>query len=599
MRNINDTLLAAATICLSIAYQVHCAIHGFDLTDEGYLMSIYQWFGTDVHYAQGAGGYPLTAYMGWLLNSIFPKGGILGMRLWGIILVAITEIIIYCYLKRYFGIKMLLLGLLMQCIFVAQDPKPFGYNTLTALLSSMAFVCLIEGTLRNKKALLLLGGMLLGVNVFVRIPNITYIVFLVVPYLLNADLWNDLKLKQSTRQASIAVVGFLLAGVAAWGFVVHIGADALVIDLIGSIGDTLNGDSTHNSLSLFTKYLENIYLCFYLSTVFLIAMLIATTAHWIRFRIVKLLLWFVAFEIIYRTTYMSASALGDNVLGMMNGLGILGCCYYMTQGKVLRGIAATAILYSLVIPLGSDGGYQTMWVGTWLLLPIGLSGLYQLIQTPSEKQWMLHLNVTDSTQQQSHPLFEFSIYTPKSLRTAFYVCMFAFFAATIAKVENRAYYDPGHKSEKTSAIDAPLAWGIYTVEERTNIVNPLLKEMDKYVNPGDTILVYDSSPMLYYLTQTRPFAGISWPCVFYGQQYVNKFVEAEKETRRMPILVLQTYSSSNKWGKPEQEHYSIYENRAFSSIEMSRNLLRIIKKYHYRTVWTNRYYHIMLPTNLQ
>ena len=91
---------AGLVLLLSIAYQVHCAIHGFDLTDEGYLMSLYHWFGNDIDFAQGAGGYPLTCYLGWTLDHLFPHGGILGMRLWGILVVTLTEIVAFLYLKR-------------------------------------------------------------------------------------------------------------------------------------------------------------------------------------------------------------------------------------------------------------------------------------------------------------------------------------------------------------------------------------------------------------------------------------------------------------------------------------------------------------------
>jgi hypothetical protein len=44
---------------------------------------------------------------------------------------------------------------------------------------------------------------------------------------------------------------------------------------------------------------------------------------------------------------------------------------------------------------------------------------------------------------------------PKSLLSSFLICMFSLGLATVAKVENHAYYDPGHKSEKNYAISSP------------------------------------------------------------------------------------------------------------------------------------------------
>lgn len=595
----NNTLLAVCVIGFSILFQVHCAIHGFDLTDEGYLMSIYQWFGTDNYYAQGAGGYPLTGFVGWLLNCVYPEGGILGMRLWGILLVTLTMIIFYTYLKRYFSPKMVLIGLLMQTFFIAQDPKPFGYNTLTALFAGVAIICIIEGTLRNRNWLLLAGGLLMGVNFFVRIPNLSCLSFLIIPCFCNFKSWKEMNLKQSTIQVAIIVAGVLFSSCLGWLFLVSIGADKLVIELVGSIRDTLGGKSTHGSSSLIAKYSENLLISVEYFVVFAVAVLIASTSHLVKPIWLKLVIWFLAFQVIYRSTYLYTSVLGDATLGMMNGLGIFGGCLYLFQERFEKKlISLSAILFSLVIPLGSDGGFQTMWVGTWLSLPIGLSGLYCFIKKAMEQQWSLTVGTIELESVKGKiGSKKIRISSPADFKIAYCICLFSLFLAIAAKVENRAYYDPGHKSKKTFAIDSPLAKGIYASQERADIINPLLAEIGNYVKPGDIMLVYDSSPLLCYLTQTKPFAGISWPCVFYGNQYVHKFKEAEKNMNRPPVIIMQNFWTSNKWGKAKANYFLSDEDAPFSTKEMVRNTMSFMKKHHYQIVWSNRYYHIMMPSN--
>lgn len=598
MKSINNTTLAFITISISVLFQVHCAIHGFDLTDEGYLMSIYQWFGDNPYYAQGAGGYPLTGFLGWLIMSIYPQGGILGMRLCGILLVTISEILFYSYLKRYFNPKMILAGLLIQSIFVAQDPKPFGYNTLTVLFAGLSLICLLEGCIRNKRLLLFIGGTLLGLNVFIRIPNLSCLSFLIIPFVYNVKSIKDIQFKISFTEIIIILIGFVISSASTWIFLVNIGADSLVVDLLSSMGDTLGGKSTHGSSSLIAKYAENIILSIKYFFVFVIAVLIAAVNNRLKNKIVRLVVWFIVFQIIYRLTYMHTNVLGDTLLGMMNGLGIFGGCFYIFQSKEKRIIALSAILFSLVIPLGSDGGYQTMWVGTWFSLPIGLSGLYSLAEIAKTKQ--IHLNMGSFSigsihgEMKEHNLH---ISTPKFLHTAFYFCLITLLVAAIAKVENRAYYDPGHKSHKIFALKSSLAKGIYTSQERADIMNPLLENIGNYVKPGDTMLVYDSSPLIYYLTQTKPFAGISWPCVFYGEQYIHKFNAAEKIMEKLPVIVMQNFWSSNTWGKYERKYYDSSIDALFSTKEMIRNMMIFIRKYHYEIAWSNRYYHILLPSS--
>jgi hypothetical protein len=598
MKKINITFLAICTIGISVAYQIHCAIHGFDLTDEGYLMSIYQWFGEDVRYAQGSGGYPFTGYLGWLLNNIFPQGGILGMRLWGVFFVTVTEIFLFCYLKRYFGPGMVLVGLLVQSFFVAQDPKPYGYNTLTALVSCLALVSMIEGCIKEKKLFLLGSGALLGLNVFIRIPNLSCLAFLLLPCIYNVNTTKDLQIKKSTQQVITVMAGFLISVACSWLFLVSIGADKLIIDLVGSMGETLGGKSTHSSSSLITKYVGNLILSIGYFLVFVFALLVGTTAQIVKPKWMRLFVWLVVFQIIYRTTYLYTSVLGDTLLAMMNGLGLFGACVYFATDHQRRILALGAILLSLVIPLGSDGGYQTMWVGTWLSLPIGLSGFDYFIRKSKEQPWSINFGTIDigPIKGKSYQK-ELKISTPRSLQAVYYFCLFTLVTATVAKVENRAYYDPGHKSKKVFPIKSHMAKGVYTSQERADIINPLLEEIGHYVKPGEVMLVYDSSPLIYYLTQTKPFAGISWPCVFYGGQYVRKFREAEQEMSYLPVVVMQNFWTSNTWGKPEGSYYDTGTDAPFSTKEMKKTMLHFIRKHNYRIAWSNKYYHILVSTD--
>ena len=137
-------LWPVAVLLLSIVWQLHTVLHGLDLTDEGYLMSVYQWFGTDITAAKGAGGYPLTCWLGWFVAHYLPGNGLLAMRLWGVALVTLTEVIAYLWLRRWFSSRLLLVGLFIQLVFVSGDPKPLGYNTLTGLFYLLALIATIE-----------------------------------------------------------------------------------------------------------------------------------------------------------------------------------------------------------------------------------------------------------------------------------------------------------------------------------------------------------------------------------------------------------------------------------------------------------------------
>lgn len=588
----NTEKLPFLIIGLSVLYQCLCAIQGFDLTDEGHLMSAYQWFGDDPLAAKCGSGYPLTCYIGWLLNGVYPSGGVLMMRMWGILMVTLTEIISYKYLSRYFPAKVVLLGLLIQAVFVSGDPKPFGYNNMTIFFAVMSLFCINEGASRGKWYWLLVGGLLSGTNVFVRLPNITFIAFAVVPFLWNyAD--RHLRLGRSLLQASVFILGFACGMGLIWLLMMHIGADVLISEFVGSIAGTLHGKSTHSTDSLLLTYLANYWMCVVYAGVVILSAVVFAIAFSFKRIIWRMLFLFVGFEILYQPVYIHSCILGNTILATMNSIAIFGSCYYIACGATKRNVALTAVLLSVIGPLGSDGGFRTMWASTWLALPVGLSGLYDLSLLLGGK----YLSLFFVSGQDGHERTKKVSLPVAHLQKAFWCCAFTLLVIVVVKVDHKAYYDPGDRIEKTHSIDNRLTRGIFTVEKKARILNPLMKELDKYVRPGDVMLVYDFSPLIYYMTETKPFAGISWPCVFFGERYVNAFNQAEREADSLPVIVLQRFFSSNGWSPVQRNYYDETIDTNYISSAQTKTIKRFIRNHKYKRVWTNFYYEILLPPN--
>ena len=589
--------LPVIIIGLSVLYQCLCAIQGFDLTDEGHLMSAYQLFGSDPLAAKCGSGYPLTCYIGWLLNSIYPAGGILMMRMWGIFMVSLTEIISYKYLSRYFSTKVVLIGLLIQAVFLAGDPKPFGYNNMTIFFGVISLVCINEGVRKVKWGLIVLGGLLAGMNVFVRLPNVTFVSFALIPFLWNYD-FAGIHWKKSTAQAMVILMSFASGMVAVWLLLVHIGADTLVTEFVSSIANTLQGKSTHSTDSLLMSYLSNYRMCIVYLGILILGAVVFCSAFQTRWILLRCALLFLGFEILYRPIYMDSSMLGDTIMATINGISIAGACYYMAACPERRNVALTAVLLSSIGPLGSDGGFRTMWASTWLALPVGLSGLYEFCRMLSKKRFSISFTLKNEEESTGKESSVKNISFPIcQLNKSFWCCTVILLAIVFIKIDHKAYYDPGDRTEKIYPIESRLARGIYTMEKKAGIINPLLRELDRYVKPGDTMLVYDFSPLLYYLTETRPFAGISWPCVFFGERYVKAFVQAEKESERLPVIVLQHFFSSNEWTSIQRNYYDESIDTNYISSAQTKTIKRFIKKYKYKRVWSNGYYEILVPSD--
>lgn len=552
-----EVLQAGIVIAITAVYQYICATHGFDLTDEGHLMSAYQWFGTDPLACRCGSGYPLSCLLGWLCLSVWPQGGILWMRICGILLVVLTEIIAYRFLSRYFNSSLVLVGIALSAIFVAGDPKPFGYNTLSGLFAVISVVLAVRSGEGKVWLPALAGGVVAGVSVFLRLPNVCYLAFAAIPlFFITKEDW-----KGPLARAFIFAGGFV-AGLSAAGVAVKAaGADVLVKEFLGSIVSTLGGGSSHSSGSMLSTYAGNYARAFFCACTLLFCIRFcgwASRKSKVMYFIAVLLLMFFG----YRYLYIGSHLLGEELVTVFNGIALVGVAL-MFESKAEAGklrIAMAALFSSLVIPLGSDLGFRTMWVGCWLALPVGICGFYDYFSDRRE-------------------------------RFAYVAFLVALLVVAVVKIDHKPYYDPGARSEKKYEINSAYAKGIKTVQKKAVIVNELLAALEDYVKEGDELLVYDFSPTINYLTGTKPFAGVSWPCVLYGQRYVRAVAAAEAAGSR-PVAVIQHFNCINGWRNIDEGYF--VDGRTREERQMTAAVMDFIHRNGYRSVWTNGYFEILV-----
>lgn len=588
-----DKWLVAVMLILTTLYQIACTIQGFDLTDEGALMSTYQWFGTEPESAKCGTGYPLSCYLGWAVMSLNPQGGILWVRLCGVAIVTLTEILAFLLLKPFIRVRPLIFGLSVMAVFLAGDPKPLGYNNVAALMFMLTTICVVHGSLRNDIRLLLAGGLLAGINVFVRLPDMSFAVMAAVPFVTNAcrPIKANLYKKENWILSVTYIVAMGAGAAIGWACVCQIGADTQLKEFFSSISGQLEGDSSHGLSKMLEKYTTCYIKALLKPLVFATAVIALAKSLSFRNILIKYSLLALTVILLYRQMYDRYDYLGQNIMAMLNGIGLYGCVMYMAKGqREMRAIACGALLFSVLAPLGSDLGFVTMWVGAWLSFPIGLEAALEISEANERISMELQLNYSNGNRTSKTAV---RIFTGKYLTKAFWLCTLTILVTTVIKIDHKAYYDPGNRNKKTSSIESPLADNIYTHKYKADIINPMLKELTKHVSPGDELLVYDFCPMINYLTETKPYAGISWPCVYYGQRYVNEVEKEFCKNKAKPVIVLQNFNSSNEWSKINKEYLFGVDAKDFVQ---ARAVKKWLKRYNYRTIWSNGYFEILKPS---
>ena len=212
----------AYALVVVVLYQLACAVQGFDLSDEGWGMYFYQQIFKNPECVVAQMPYWVTGAIGGAWNLLFPAGGFLGTRILGIIIVTGTFCLSYVFLKKSINSGWLLVGLIAQMLIVVGDPKPYGYNSLTAFIVLWVAIVFWRGLETGRLVWFFIGGFMLGVNIFVRIPNLAILpIILLIPV---CQYWKNGSMRFFNSQmwtaawGTIVGVAVIIAAMYYWGY---------------------------------------------------------------------------------------------------------------------------------------------------------------------------------------------------------------------------------------------------------------------------------------------------------------------------------------------------------------------------------------------
>ncbi len=144
------------------------ANQGIDLTDTGYSLGNYRFFGPD------GGVWVLLTFLANVTGSLLSKlpfgGTMLGMKIYTGLLVSVIALIGYRFFKTKMPAWIAFTGE-MAAIGFCWCPTVILYNYLTYFLFLLGAVLLFRGLAGGRNACLLLAGAVLGMSALVRFPN--------------------------------------------------------------------------------------------------------------------------------------------------------------------------------------------------------------------------------------------------------------------------------------------------------------------------------------------------------------------------------------------------------------------------------------------
>jgi hypothetical protein len=172
IRSLFENLNTKVFVLLLFLYQLIFIFQGIDFLDEGFTATFYQQFFDTPSSVEYNFMFWLSGLIGGVFTYLFPDTGLWGLRFLSIIFTTSTIIIVYNLLKPHINKGHLKIGLLLVTLSVCHNPKIFHYNFLSILLYSATASLLFNGLKKNKWWLFLLSGVMVGFDVFSRLPSL-------------------------------------------------------------------------------------------------------------------------------------------------------------------------------------------------------------------------------------------------------------------------------------------------------------------------------------------------------------------------------------------------------------------------------------------
>lgn len=564
----SDTFYLSLLLIWAAVLQLPALFCGFELCDSGFYMTFYSNFFD----APESVEYNFMYWLSGLFGGIFHKltgGSLLAMRGAGLLF----NLLIILMVARIFREKAdrlpLAAAVTAVCAGLWSAPLTFYYDILTSTLATLSILLIylsINTIEKGEKPhqshqphqphqphqspalLILAAGAAAGFNIFSRIPNVLEFGFIfLIP--IGCRL---LKRRGAGRLSLLFAAGWVGAIVVTILIMALLGHLEIFLDnmrdLFG-IASSEAGEASHGAGALIRAQIDAYFKIFKVALP--LAALLGITWLSNGLRRLRPALYAIAGicagYIIYTHDAVTS-------LAAVTYTGLVAGAIFARDSRS-RFISLCAIFLIVILPLGSDGG---IYNGGTELMWLPAAAAFAALCGERVRVGRLRTGISAWATAAIAAL----ILIPSAVRMA----------------RGGVYFDDTPLSAMTSEIR-----GVRTSPERTARVDRIVATVKEHTQPGETLMVYGSAPMINELTGTRPFIGCSW-----GEQLsAARLAEKLEESGAKPkVLLIRFNTIGARWGAPSEEYVhgrgegvNIYHNA-----EKSEVVFRWLQKKGYRKI---------------
>lgn len=553
----HGNLLFWSVTVLLVLYQLLGVFFGMDVADSGFYLTFYDNIFTHPNSVEYNFMYYLSGVIGGTIQSLLPGIGIAGMRIAGVVFNTLCGVALYLALRDRMPEWVIALGCAIVITTFIAPPYTLSYDLCTILFYVLTAIALWKALEADSIGYMLLAGVLAGMNVFTRLPNVLGLLLVFVPLIKAIIDQRTSGYDVNWKLAILTCLIIFLTAIVTTLLIIlfmpgeHFSAFLNVLNDLTAIATDTTGTASHTGSQMIMTQLRFYATELWTAVKLAVPVLAYAWAHMrlskrpiaqnaVKVGTIALFVWFTARMHPLQPVWVMCVA---------------GCVAIIIRDMAgaLTIPAIVGIMVMLIMPLGSDGAYNNGTIIAWIAAPIAA-------------QWWSN-----------------------SKRLAFPLALIA--VCAVRMVAGGAYFDGGTLLEKKSTVNAERAACVYTTAERAQVLNTMLKGIAPHILPGTTLMAYGSIPTINYLTYTHPYMGCSWPEQLSASMLSQK-LEIAKELEGLPYILRQKFNTlGSQWGKPAETYLTDYGTQnTYQDNRKLQVLNEFLKKNEYKIVYEDSHF---------
>lgn len=603
----NPKLNIALNIIFSLILLLYPLRHirlGVEWQDTGYNYA---------HFAYMEKMDPMWLFSTYFANAVgnfftkLPFGDtMMGLNLYTGLTVSLLAIVGYCFFVKSIKLpKTLVFAGEFLAISLCWCPTALLYNYLTYILLGAGCLFLYYALAKEEKSriLFILAGICLGLNVFVRFPNLANMGLIVAVWAMG--IIRKEKFVKVLQQTGFCVLGYAVGLLGGFGMIsLKYGAGTYIQGVLRllSMPSEASGYTIFSMvLSQAQNYLQNLiwlgYLCFFMVTGMVVYQILPSNKY---LTIVKKIgyvvcvflgFYYLRNQDMFNFSYVTKESMFQWAVMLLTATLIIGMVVifgkgFMQQEKLLCGIH---VLLILITPLGSNNHLYLAINNLFLVAPYTLWMLYRLLK------WMPNAILLKKWSIRMYPV--------KAMIVSILVMIFVqvglcgwYFVFTEGN---------GEENLHTPVTNNRVLQGMLTDEKRAEQLSEISAFAEAEGLKGQEVILYGEIPAVSFYLE-MPFAISPWPDLdSYNYSVMEADLtaiqeEVEQKQRKLPVLIMDKLQGTyvlfgveglEALGMDADKIVGIQEDKKLKL------LVDMIEKYDYRASFENDKFVLFMTTD--